>query len=107
MGATNRAASPAPGAPSAEDRPRTGTDGRRTAKRDNKVLTNLSPLLYELSVSDGARGTSGFSAQQKQRPRPTAGKAHELLVSGTNGNPEVLVSSGSQKASELQSSFMM
>lgn len=80
---------------------------RRTAERDDKVLTNLSPLLYKLSVSDGVRGTSSFSAQQNQRPRPTASEAHELLVSSTNGNPEVLVSSGSQKASDLQSSFMM
>lgn len=79
---------------------------------------NSSAVFYKFSPPDGtgstgARETSSFSAQQKQvsgcvlerRPRPPTGEAHELLMSSTNGNPEVLVSCGSQKASELKAGF--
>lgn len=75
-------------------------------------------MFYKLSLSDGtgstgAAGRSIFSAQQKrvsgcvleETPRPSAGEAHERLVSSSNGNTEVPVSCRSQKASELKASF--
>jgi len=85
--------------------PATAPSAEREAKVKQILLLCFLNSLHPTGQAAPGPGGRAVVWRSRSECRPPTGEAHEVLMSSTNGNPSVLESCGSQKASEFNASL--